>query len=1350
MNQITRALLNTEGKMKTSIVILALAAVVSLPIGTSADDPAAAGSQQKTVNVVGTAHLDTQWRWTIKNSIDEYIPLTFRENYKLMDLYPDYKFSFEGAFKYMVMKEYYPEEYARLKKYVDRGQWRVAGSWVDPVDVNIPSFESLVRHALYGNGFFKKEFGKTSKDIFLPDCFGFGYALPSIAAHTGIKSFSTQKLSWGSAFGVPFDIGLWEGVDGSTIVAGIRPGNYVAEIKGDLSRDTLWLNRAQRQGDSTGLYAAYMYFGTGDTGGSPDSMSVDWLEKSIKSDGPLKVRSIGSDDLADIVAATPNAKLKRYKGELLMTRHGVGCYTSQAAMKRWNRKNEQLADATERAAVIASTLGGYTYPREELKDTWIRFLYHQFHDDITGTSIPEAYEYSWNDEILCQNRFAGMLEDAVAAGARGLDTRVKRIPVVVYNPLACERQEYISVRLPIVDLLQTKAGLDAAQSEGLPRIIGVYGPNGRQIPSQTTDSGKDTLAVSFLASMPPLGYVVYDVSFVNAQVKPALAPTDTTLENEQCLVRLNKDGDVISIYDKLAKRELLAAPIEFQLIYDKPKQWPAWEIQFEDIVQPPRTIVGGPAEIKVIEKGPAQTAVEVVRKSENATYRTVISLAAGSDMVRFDCDVDWAEKECLLKAAFKFTTRNEKVTYDLGLGTIERGLNHKELYEVPGQQWADMTSESGDYGVAVLNDCKYGWDHPDKETLRLTLIHTPGVFDNWSWVGDQSTQDIGRHKFSFAIYGHSGDWRTGNVPLQAARFNQPLIAFQATPHSGPLGDKYSFLQVTTQKGGKAVPATNVFVNAVKLAENSDEIVIRLRELNGQPANNIQIKFAQPIIAAREIDGVEEPKGDATVSKGILTTSFTPYQPRAFAVKLAPGKNKPLKTPECRPLALPYDLDGISTDADRKDGNLDGLGNSLAGDLLPDTVVHLGIPFVIGPNNAGAMNVVSCSGQKLPIPPGKFNLFCALVTAVGGPATGTFAEGSHEENAAIQDYAGKIGQWNNRLVAGSMVTDPDQIAPAYINRESIAWYGSHRHNSEGENDTYQFTYLYVLKMQIFPDSDEITLPNNPRIKLFAATVAASDYGDMLRFQPLYDVADAAVVNIRANRRTFFDSALVTLNSPTPGALIRYTLDGTDPNGNSPQYTEPIAVTTSATLKAGAFVRLDTPSYFAALSFIKQIPREPVVVQSAAAGLRCEYFEGEWKKLPNFDSFKAVKDTVADVVAIPPYARKEDYGLRFVGYVNVPHDGMYEFILDSDDGSALYVCDSLLINNDGVHGDGEVSGEIALKAGLQPIRVVMFQAKGGQGLSLSLKGPEFEKQPIPASLFRHEVKVKAKARGVKSPR
>ncbi|HVP07163.1 MAG TPA: hypothetical protein VMS71_04905, partial [Candidatus Acidoferrum sp.] len=599
-----------------TVIVIGLASTVSSQTPGDSTKP-----RKQTLGVVATAHLDTQWRWTIQNTINEYVPSTFRDNFKLMALYPKYKFSFEGAFKYMLLKEYYPEEYAKLKPLVASGQWRLSGSWVDAVDVNMPSFESLVRQTLYGNGFYKQEFGKKSYDIMLPDCFGFGYALPSIAAHCGLRSFSTQKLSWGSSVKVPYDIGIWEGVDGSTVVAGLKPGPYDQKIRADLSRDSLWLDHIDREGKLSGLYAGFMYFGTGDIGGSPDSLSVDWLNKSMTSDGPITVTSIGADDLTELTASQGQVNLPRYKGEFVMTRHGVGCYSSEAAMKRWNRKNELLADATERASVIASMVSGFEYPRQDIKDTWIRFLWHQFHDDLTGTSIPEAYQFSWADELLCQNRFAGLLENAVSATTPELDTRAKGEPVIVYNPLSIPREDIVEATV--------------AFPQGVPQYVRVFNPNGKEVPSQSTKISSDLIKVIFLARVPSVGYKVYDVrpskdfckletglmghrhgDESGVELAKEFKDIPAFLANQRYMVKLNLAGDVVSIFDYLQKKELLASPITFDLLFDKPKAWPAWEIWYEDVMGAPKPLTDPKVEFRWVEGGPARLGLEVTRRTD--------------------------------------------------------------------------------------------------------------------------------------------------------------------------------------------------------------------------------------------------------------------------------------------------------------------------------------------------------------------------------------------------------------------------------------------------------------------------------------------------------------------------------------------------------------------------------------------------------------------------------------------------------------------------------------------------------------------------------------------------------------
>jgi len=1314
--------------------------------------PSDTSTQRRDLYVVATSHLDTQWRWTIQNTINEFVPATFRENFKLMDLYPEYKFSFEGAFRYMLLKEYYPEEYARLEKYIDNGQWHVAGSWVDAVDVNMPSFESLVRQTLYGNGYFKQEFGKTSKDILLPDCFGFGYALPSIAQHCGLESFSTQKLTWGSAYGVPFDIGIWQGVDGNSIVAALNPGSYVSRIRDDLSRDTTWMAAINKQGKESGLYAAYSYFGTGDTGGSPDSLSVDWLEKSIKSNGPVKVHSIGSDELADIVNASSNIDLPKYNNELVMTRHGVGCYTSQAAMKRWNRKNELLADATERACVIAHLLGA-EYPREDLKDIWVRFLWHQFHDDLTGTSIPEAYRFSWNDEILCQNRLQALLTNAVEITASTLDTRVKGIPVVVYNPISITRE----------DIVEALVVFDAPT-----KYVRVYAGD-HELPSQITEISGDTVNVAFVPRLQSVGYGVYDVrpSEKPCNINTGLKVTKSSLENNRYLVKINTAGEVESIYDKSEKRELLSKPIALQFLHDKPDRWPAWEIQYEDIIAPPLTGVIRSTKIEIAENGPARVSLLVTQTTDNSTIRTTISLAAGDagDRVEFDYDIDWYEREMLLKAAFPVSTPNDSVTYDIGLGVIKRGLNREKLYEVPGQQWADITADDGSYGVAVLNDCKYGWDHPDSETLRLSLIHTPGVYENWNWVGDQKSQDNGHHRFKFAVTGHKGDWRDGDVVWQAAKLNQPMMAFQTTKHEGKLGkilmipgDKLSAYHMLNV--GNSVIWENsdvvhfeesrqVMITSIKLAEKSDDIIIRFRELYGRPTDDIEVRFPLypfDINSVIEDNGVEDPMNSLKAQSGETIISLEPYQPRTFAFvfntsnnaaiwwKSADSTRIEIEALEVRELTLPYNLDGISLDDNRTDGDFDGAGNTISGDLLPDTLKWLDIPYVFGPKEAGKMNVLACKRQTLQLPEG-FDKVNLLVTSTGGPSVISSINGD-AKTIPIQDYATPIGQWNSRLVGDMLFEEPDKIAPEYILPAPVAWYGTHRHTAKGENEAYIFTYLYLVSLDLKKGERELNLPDNDQIKIMAATMVKTNRPEAFAATQLMDRTNSTMSAIHSDGNCFVDNLPVTISTPIPGATIHYTTDGSKPTEKSPVYAGPITLTKTSTVKSMAYLPGADNHYISEATFSQLIPREAVTIKKPKSGLAARYYEGEWDKTPNFDSLKAIKNFVSETISIPDFARKEDFGLTLDGFIKVPTDGLYTFYLSSDDGSFLYVADTLVVDNDGLHGSGDVIGQVALKAGLHPLHIDMFQAKGDEDLRLSVKGPDSDQAPVIEGMLFHQ--------------
>jgi len=1296
-------------------------------------EPPGGSPDGKTLYVVGVSHLDTQWWWTVRSTINEFVPTTFRDNFRLLDQNPGYILSFEGAFRYMLLKEYYPEDYRRLKSYVADGRWRLAGGWVDAADANIPSFESLTRQALYGNGFFKQEFGRTSRDVFLPDGFGFSYALPTIAAHCGFKSFSTSKLSWGCSVGIPFGIGIWEGVDGSSLVAALNPGSYGTRIKGDLTRDSAWQRAIEQQGDSSGLYAGYMYFGTGDRGGAPDSASVAWLQQSLASKGPLRVRSIGSDDLADVVAANSRADLPRYRGELLMSKHGVGCYTSQAAMKRWNRQNELLADATERAAVIADLLGGAEYPHETLKETWIKFLWHQFHDDLTGTSIPGAYEVSWNDEILCLNRFAGILENAVEVAAAALDTRVQGVPLVVYNPLSIPREDVVKASVIFPGTA--------------PQQVSVFGPEGTEVPSQVARLAADTVELLLLARVPAVGYAVYDVRPGRSRLTTdtGLRVTASTMENERYLVRVDANGDVASIVDKSEGRELLSAPLGLHLLPDRPKQWPAWEIEHDDIMCPPTPLPAWTAATRIVENGPVRVGLEITQRMARSLFRRVVRLAAGGagDRIEFDFDVDWYERGTLLKAAFPLTTPNDSVTYDLGLGTIQRGVNRPELYEVPAHEWADVTARSGDYGAAILNDCKYGWDHPDEHTVRLTLLHTPTVPREPSSLRHQRSQDHGHHRFTIALKGHRGDWRDAGVAWAAARLNQPLRAFQTSTHVGVLGKSLSFLSVETglpsDDPNHVDETPSVMVNAIKVAEAGDEIIVRLRELTGRSTGDIRLRTAGPVLAAREVNGVEDSVGGATIRDGALITSLTPYQPKAFALTLGRPIGNALRRPECHPMSLPFNLDGISLDSNRRDGDFDGHGNSLAGELLPDTLIHIGVPFVFGSKQTGARNAVRCEGQGLALPRTGHNHLYMLVSAIDGPTEGIFAIDGREVRVPVQDYAGRLGQWNNRLVSGQFAESPELIAPSYILRAAVAWVGTHRHDAQGENDAYHLNYLYILHLTLPQGARTLTLPRNPRLRLLAATAVNSSRAPVRTAQPLYDVADATCVEMAAKRSIFLDRMEVPMTCPVPMARIHYTLDGSEPTTSSPAYTKPLILTQTTTVQARALRQGIDDRHVTNMTFRKVVPTESSPAQNLTAGLICAYYEGSWTRLPRFDSLSPTRKVVVSSFGFPEFVRQEDFGLVFSGYVRVPQDGLYDFYITSDDGSALYVDGTLLVDNDSREGLQAGSGVAALKSGWHPITVQVFQGKEKRGLTVAIAGPGIEQQVIPETMLSHDSSI-----------
>lgn len=1032
-------------------------------------------SRDPVLYTVGYAHLDTEWRWDYAETVNVYLKKTLDDNFQLFEKYKPYVFTFSGARRYKMMKEYYPDKYEKMKKYIAQGRWFVGGSSVDECDANVPSPESIIRQVLYGNGYFKAEFGKESVDFLLPDCFGFQASLPSALAHTGVKGFSTQKLEWGSAVGIPFNLGNWTGPDGNGVIAALNATDYTGHIQVRLDTSKYWNSRITENGKKFGLYADFRYYGVGDVGGAPREADVKNLVGSLgHDDSKFTVFPSSSDQLFRDLTQGQKSGLPSYSGDLLLTQHSAGSLTSQAYMKRWNRKNEQLALAAEPLSVMADWLGGLRYPLQRLNNAWWLVLGNQMHDILPGTSIPKAYEYAWNDEILALNQFAGVLESSAGGVIRALDTRSTGKTIAVYNPLAIPRTDIVEAEILF--------------PEGTPDYIKVFDPSGKEVPFQIVVATKTSIRIIFQAIVPSLGFAVYDVlpSKIAGNYKSSLSAGKNFIDNEFIKLTVNTGGDISSIIDKKLGKELLAAPARLEFLKEHPTYWPAWNMDWKDRKNGPVGYVGGPALITVVENGPLRAIIRVERTSRNSNFVQYIQLFAGEEAVVIKNIVNWQSRGVSLKASFPLTAANTTATYNMGLGTIARDNNNEKKYEVPSREWIDLTDKSGNFGISIIEDSKFGSDKPNDKTLRLTLLYTPTT----NFYHDQATQDWGIHEFTYGIYSHKGDWRNGLSEWQARSLNQPLRAFQVNSHPGFLGKTFSFAQVSSPQ---------IDIRTLKKSENGSAVIIRLQELFGKEISNVEIGLASKIKSAYEVDGQEQRIGEATVKNGKLAVDFTKYAIRSFALQLEPPVEQ-LTPPASIELPLVFDQDVVSGERLKKNGGFDGNGLSMPAEQFPERITVDGVDFKLGSKVDGQNNVVTCKGQKIMLPKtGNYNHVYILAAALTD-TSGVFKAGGLKTTLRIQGYRGKIGQYDNRT--WDNLGRIKGLEKGFIKRDEVAFYSTHQHR-DTTNIPYQYIYVFKYAIDASSSTGTLQLPENESIKIFAITAANQPFDPARPSLPLYD-------------------------------------------------------------------------------------------------------------------------------------------------------------------------------------------------------------------------------------------------------
>ena len=745
------------------------------------------GRSELTVNCIGHTHIDIAWLWTIAQT-REKAERSFATVIALMKEYPEYRFMSSQPQLYAFVKKAAPALYDEIKTAVREGRWEVEGAMWLEADCNLTSGESLVRQILFGKRFMKEEFGVESKVLWLPDVFGYSAAMPQILKKSGVETFVTSKISWNETNKIPYDVFMWQGIDGSEIFTGFLTARDVkpfGEAEGDTTHTTYtgylrpsqvlgtWKRFQQKEYTNETIIT----FGFGDGGGGP---TRDMLEEQRRLSYGLPGFPKTQIDFAGNYLQRlrrsffENAgKLKRmpkWVGELYLELHR-GTYTSVAKNKRNNRLGELSLQRIEALSVIDMMRGG-EYPQKRINENWQKLLLNQFHDILPGSSIFEVYEDS--DQSYSEIREA----------TRSI------------------QEEKIS---NIIKSIRTDGGLF------------VYNPNG--FPVSGMASAEDHSI--YVEDIPAFGYRVVN----RYETDHRITYFENGMENRFFRITFER-GKIVSVYDKRHDFEVIEPgkyANELQIFEDFPKWYDAWEITdyytekmwtADDLILEERISDG------------TRAGIRQVRKYLSSTIEQKIWLYDHIDRIDFETEIDWKEEHMLVKAAFPINVNASEATYDIQFGSVKRPT-HKNTswdqakFEVCAHKWADI-SDNG-YGVSILNDCKYGYS-ADGNTLKITLLKCatePNI---------HADREV--HRFTYSLYPHSGTVYESDAIRRAYELNQPLIAERIGRQNGENSECFSLLHCDNE---------NIIIETVKKAEDSDAMIVRMYEA-GNKKTKAEIDF----------------------------------------------------------------------------------------------------------------------------------------------------------------------------------------------------------------------------------------------------------------------------------------------------------------------------------------------------------------------------------------------------------------------------------------------------------------------------------------------------------------------------
>lgn len=820
------------------------------------------GDGQHNLSAVGHAHIDTAWLWPLAETRRKCIR-TFTTAVRYMADYPDYRFACSQAQQYAWIKDQTPGLYEQIKTRVAEGRFIPAGgSWVE-MDCNIPTGESLARQFLYGQRFFKQEFGVTCSELWLPDVFGYAAQLPQIMQLAGIRRFLTIKLSWNQFNKLPAHTFLWEGLDGSRVLTHFPPlDDYNA--RGTV-KDVLQNVASFRDHDRAN--ESYLLFGYGDGGGGPTLAMLEQVQRMRDVDGLPRVQMRSPRaffDRAEGDIKEPTV----WSGELYLELHR-GTYTTQASNKRDNRRSELLLHDVEFLSAIAGRTAGLVYPAAELERLWKLVLLNQFHDIIPGSSIAEVYE----DSAV---QYAEVLASGAALRERALSALVDRRgealrpislsdQLVTPDEISVEEAESSGSASPLLYAINT---LSAARTE----VIAL--PAGTPAGAPSRQVGADGRPLG-IVSAPPLGYTIFAPHPGSVTDRPQLekaqvyeSETGFVLENDLVRATFDRGGGLTGLFDIRAGRECIMAGgmgNRFVLFDDNPANWDAWDVDAFHLEK--RSDVGPALTARVVEAGPLRVALEFgYQLSPVSTLLQTVSLTAVSPRLDFATEVEWHESHKFLKVEFPLALRAAAATYETQYGHVQRPTHFNTSwdlarFEVPAHRWADLSEP--DFGVALLNDSKYG-HAVHGSVMRLSLLRSPKLPDPGA--------DMGHHAFRYALLPHPGAPQQADVVAEAYRFNVPLLVGRTAAPPGQV----SFF---------SIDAPGIVIDWIKKAEDSDALIVRLYEARGTRIR-ARLSSLLPVRAAAVCNLLEEDVASLSWLDGGVELELRPFQIVTLKLEMA--------------------------------------------------------------------------------------------------------------------------------------------------------------------------------------------------------------------------------------------------------------------------------------------------------------------------------------------------------------------------------------------------------------------------------------------------------------------------------